>query len=99
MLNRIKDIEKVMSEFYTTIKDSNTMKMNKLIYDIYKENPEDKDFYSEYKAEIISYEKAMIAFEKSKYKKISVRELSNIYEEYKNKKDVLMNDYTNKNTG
>lgn len=98
MLNRIKDIEKVMSEVYTTIEEINTMKMNKLIYDTYKEKPEGKDFYNEYKAEIIAYEKAMIVLKKSKYKKLSVKELSNLYDEYKNKKDALMDDYSNKNT-
>ena len=45
ILNKIKDVEKVMSEIYTVIEDINTIKINKVIYKTYKENTNDKDFY------------------------------------------------------
>lgn len=66
ILNKIKDVEKVMSEIYAAIEDINTIKINKVIYKTYKENP-------------------------------SIKELSKLYDEYKNKKDILMDDYSNKN--
>lgn len=97
ILNKIKDIEKVMSEIYTAIEDINTIKINKVIYKTYKENPNDKDFYSEYKPRIIAYEKAIITLERCQYKNLSIKELSKLYDEYKNKKDILMDDYSNKN--
>lgn len=87
-----------MSEVYTTIEDINTIHTNKLIYDTYKAKLEDKEFYSEYEAEIIAYEKSNDALEKSKYKNLNIKELSNIYNEYKDKKYILMNDYSNKST-
>ena len=80
------------------IRDSiNTIKINKVIYKTYKENPNDKDFYSEYKPQIIAYEKAINALEKCQYKNPSIKELSKLYDEYKNKKDILMDDYANEN--
>lgn len=97
ILNKIKDVEKVMSEIYAAIEDINTIKINKVIYKTYKENPNDKDFYSEYKPQIIAYEKAINALEKCQYKNLSIKELSKLYDEYKNKKDILMDDYSNKN--
>ena len=97
ILNKIKDVEKVMSEIYAAIEDINTIKMNKVIYKTYKENPNDKDFYSEYKPQIIAYEKAINALEKCQYKNPSIKELSKLYDEYKNKKDILMDDYANEN--
>ena len=97
ILNKIKDVEKVMSEIYAAIEDINTIKINKVIYRTYKENPNDKDFYSEYKPQIIAYKKAIITLERCKYKNLSIKELSKLYDEYKNKKDILMDDYSNKN--
>ena len=97
ILNKIKDVEKVMSEIYAAIEDINTIKINKVIYKTYKENPNDKDFYSEYKPQIIAYEKAINTLEKCQYKNPSIKELSKLYDEYKNKKDILMDDYSNKN--
>ncbi|MDU5351166.1 MAG: endonuclease, partial [Peptostreptococcus sp.] len=35
--------------------------------------------------------------EKCQYKNPSIKELSKLYDEYKNKKDILMDDYSNKN--
>ncbi|KWZ76773.1 hypothetical protein HMPREF3200_01607, partial [Anaerococcus tetradius] len=97
ILNKIKDIEKVVSEIYAAIEDINTIKINKVIYKTYKENTNDKDFYSEYKPQIIAYEKAINTLEKCQYKNLSIKELSKLYDEYKNKKDILMDDYSNKN--
>ncbi|HBB8168511.1 TPA: endonuclease, partial [Enterococcus faecium] len=97
ILNKIKDVEKVMSEIYVAIEDINTIKINKVIYKTYKENPNDKDFYSEYRPQIIAYEKAINALEKCQYKNPSIKELSKLYDEYKNKKDILMDDYANEN--
>ena len=97
ILNKIKDVEKVMSEIYTVIEDINTIKINKVIYKTYKENTNDKDFYSEYKPQIIAYEKAINTLEKCQYKNLSIKELSKLYDEYKNKKDILMDDYANEN--
>lgn len=97
ILNKIKDVEKVMSEIYTVIEDINTIKINKVIYKTYKENTNDKDFYSEYKPQIITYEKAINTLEKCQYKNPSIKELSKLYDEYKNKKDILMDDYANEN--
>lgn len=97
ILSKIKDVEKVMSEIYVAIEDINTIKINKVIYKAYKENPNDKDFYSEYKPQIIAYEKAINTLEKCQYKNLSIKDLSKLYDEYKNKKDILMDDYANEN--
>lgn len=44
------------------IEDINTIKMNEVIYESYKESSKDKDFYSEHKAQIIAYKKATVTF-------------------------------------
>lgn len=96
-LYKIKDIEKDLNEIYTVIESLNTLNLNKSIYEIYKSNSKDKEFYAEYKTKIITYEKSITTLDKNKYKKLSINELSNIYDEYKSKKDVLMVEYFNKN--
>lgn len=96
-LNKIKDIEKDLNEIYTAIEALNTLNLNKSIYEIYKSNSKDKEFYAEYKTQIITYEKSITTLDKNKYKNLSIKELSNIYDEYKSKKDVLMVEYSNKN--
>ena len=97
-LDKIKDIEKNLNEIYTAIEALNTLNLNKSIYEIYKSNSKDKEFYVEYKTQIITYEKSITTLDKNKYKNLSIKELSNIYDEYKSKKDILMKDYSNKNT-
>lgn len=97
-LNKIKNIEKDLNEIYTAIEALNTLQINKSIYEIYKSNSKDKEFYAEYKTQIITYEKSLTTLDKNKYKNLSIKELSNIYDEYKSKKDILMKDYSNKNT-
>ena len=97
-LDKIKDIEKDLNEIYTAIEALNTLKINKSIYEVYKSNSKDKEFYAEYKTQIITYEKSITTLDKNKYKNLNIQELSNIYDEYKSKKDILMKDYSNKNT-
>ncbi|MDU6824362.1 MAG: relaxase/mobilization nuclease domain-containing protein, partial [Intestinibacter bartlettii] len=97
-LNEIKNIEKDLNEIYTAIEALNTLQINKSIYEIYKSNSKDKEFYTEYRTQIITYEKSLTTLDKNKYKNLSIKELSNIYDEYKSKKDILMKDYSNKNT-
>ena len=97
-LDKIKDIEKDLNEIYTAIEALNTLQINKSIYEIYKSNSKDKEFYAEYKTQIITYEKSITTLDKNKYKNLNIQELSNIYDEYKSKKDILMKDYSNKNT-
>ncbi len=87
-----------LNEIYTAIEALNTLQINKSIYEIYKSNSKDKEFYAEYKTQIITYEKSLTTLDKNKYKNLSIKELSNIYDEYKSKKDILMKDYSNKNT-
>lgn len=96
-LNEIKNIEKDLNEIYTAIEALNTLQINKSIYEIYKSNSKDKEFYAEYRTQIITYEKSLTTLDKNKYKNLSIKELSNIYDEYKSKKDILMKDYSNKN--
>ncbi len=96
-LDKIKDIEKDLNEIYTAIEALNTLKINKSIYEVYKSNSKDKEFYTEYKTQIITYEKSITTLDKNKYKNLNIQELSNIYDEYKSKKDVLMVEYFNKN--
>ena len=96
-LDKIKDIEKDLNKIYTAIEALNTLKINKSIYEIYKSNSKDKEFYAEYKTQIIAYEKSITILDKNKYKNLSIKELSNIYDEYKSKKDILMVEYSNKN--
>lgn len=86
-----------MNEIYTAIEALNTLKINKSIYEVYKSNSKDKEFYTEYKTQIITYEKSITTLDKNKYKNLNIQELSNIYDEYKSKKDVLMVEYFNKN--
>ena len=95
-LDKIKDIEKDLNEIYTAIEALNTLQINKSIYEIYKSNSKDKEFYAEYKTQIITYEKSLTTLDKNKYKNLSIKELSNIYDEYKSKKDILMVEYSNK---
>lgn len=71
--------------------------MNKSIYELYKSNSKAKEFYAEYKTQIITYEKSITTLDKNKHKNLSINKLSNIYDEYKSKKDVLMVEYFNKN--
>ncbi|VYT78766.1 relaxase/mobilization nuclease domain-containing protein [Peptoniphilus gorbachii] len=96
-LNEIKNIEKDLNEIYTAIEALNTLQINKSIYEIYKSNSKDKEFYAEYRTQIITYEKSLTTLDKTKYKNLSIKELSNIYDEYKSKKDILMVEYSNKN--
>ena len=96
-LNEIKNIEKDLNEIYTAIEALNTLQINKSIYEIYKSNSKDKEFYAEYRTQIITYEKSLTTLDKNKYKNLSIKELSNIYDEYKSKKDILMVEYSNKN--
>ena len=96
-LDKIKDIEKDLNEIYTTIEALNILNLNKSIYEIYKSNSKAKEFYDEYKTQIITYEKSITTLDKNKHKNLSINELSNIYDEYKSKKDVLMVEYFNKN--
>ncbi|MCC9842450.1 endonuclease, partial [Streptococcus agalactiae] len=45
-LNEIKNIEKDLNEIYTAIEALNTLQINKSIYEIYKSNSKDKEFYA-----------------------------------------------------
>ena len=56
-----------MKDIYAAIESKNTLNKNKLVYDIFRDNKDDKDFYEEYKAEIIAYETALNAIKKSDY--------------------------------
>ena len=86
-----------MNEIYTAIEALNILNLDKSIYEIYKSNSKAKEFYAEYKTQIITYEKSITTLDKNKHKNLSINELSNIYDEYKSKKDVLMVEYFNKN--
>lgn len=54
-LDKIKDIEKDLNEIYTAIEALNILNLNKSIYKIYKSNSKAKEFYAEYKTQIITY--------------------------------------------
>ncbi|WP_257876876.1 hypothetical protein [Aerococcus sanguinicola] len=54
-LDKIKDIEKDLNEIYTAIEALNILNLNKSIYEIYKSNSKAKEFYAEYKTQIITY--------------------------------------------
>ena len=98
LLNEIKDTEKAMKDIYSAIESKNTLKKNKLVYDMYTANKDDKDFYEEYKAEIIAYETALNTIKKSDYDNLDINTLSDKYVDLKEEKGELMGKYSTQNT-
>lgn len=97
-LNKIKQIERSVKDIYSAIESKNTLNKNKLVYDIFRDNKDDKDFYEEYKAEIIAYETALNAIKKSDYNNLDINTLSDKYMALKEKKGELMEKYSTQNT-
>ena len=98
ILNEIKQIEISMKEIYSVIENKNTLKKNKLVYDMYTANKDDKDFYEEYKAEIIAYETALNALKKSKYDNLDINTISEKYKALESYKEKPMEKYSTQNT-
>lgn len=83
-----------MKDIYAGIESKNTLNKNKLVYDIFRDNKDDKDFYEEYKAEIIAYETALNALKKSDYDNLDIKK----YKALESDKDELMEKYSTQNT-
>ena len=97
-LNKIKEIESYMKEIYLAIESKNALNKNKLVYDMYTANKDDKDFYEEYKAEIITYETALNTIKKSDYDNLDINTLADKYMALKEEKGELMGKYSTQNT-
>ena len=97
-LNNIKQIESSMKEIYSVIESKNILKKNKLVYDMYKKNKDDKNFYEEYKAEIITYETALKGIKNSNYGNLDINALSDKYMALKEEKKELMDKYSYQNS-
>lgn len=65
---------------------------------MYIKNKSDKDFYEEYKAEIIAYKSALNALKKSDYGNLDISTLSDKYMALKEEKGELMAKYTTENS-
>ncbi|MGP1434850.1 MAG: relaxase/mobilization nuclease domain-containing protein [Catonella sp.] len=98
ILNNIKQIESSMKGIYSVIESKNILKKNKLVYDMYKKNKDDKNFYEEYKAEIIAYETALKAIKNSNYGSLNINTLSDKYMSLKDQKGELMDKYSTENS-
>ena len=97
-LGKIKQIESSMKEIYSVIENKNILHKNKLVYDMYCNNKNDKDFYEEYKAEIIAYETALKAIKKTNYSTLDINPLSDKYIALKGEKNELMDKYSYQNS-
>ena len=97
-LNKIKQVENSMRDIYSAIENKNILKKNKLVYDMYIKNKSDKDFYEEYKAEIIAYKSALNALKKSDCGNLDISTLSDKYMDLKKEKGELMDTYTTENS-
>lgn len=98
ILNKIKQIESSMKEIYSIIENKNILNKNKLVYDMYLNNKDDKDFYEEYKAEIIAYETALKTIKKTNYSTLDINALSDKYMALKEEKGDLMDKYSYQNS-
>ena len=87
-----------MKEIYSIIENKNILKKNKLVYDMYRNNKNDKNFYEEYNAEIIAYETALKVIKKSDYGNLDINTLSDKYMALKEEKNELMDKYSYQNS-
>ena len=97
-LRKIKQIEHSMKDIYSLIEYKNTLNKNKLVYDMYRKNKDDKNFYEEYNAEIIAYETALKAIKSSDYGNLDINTLSDKYTALKEEKGELMDKYATANS-
>ena len=98
LLDKIKHIEKEMKSIYSIIENKNTISKNKLIYDMYMKDKENKAFYEEYKPQIIAYETAMKSIKNSKYQSLNTQDLSDKYMILEQEKTALMQEYSSQNS-
>ena len=94
LLGEIKSVEDKMNSIASTIEHLNTLSQNKLIYDTYLKDVNDKAFYSEYKQQISLYEMSLKQLKESNFKNYKIEDLSNLYRDLK--KESLMELYSEK---
>ncbi len=97
-MDKIKEIEKEMKQLYSAMEHQNTLRQNKLVYDMYLNDKEDTSFYEEYKPQIIAYERALKELGMSKYSTLSIQALSDKYYVLEQNKANLMEEYTAKSS-
>lgn len=94
LLGEIKSVEDKMNSISSTIECSNTLSQNKLIYDTYLADVNDKAFYAEYKQQISLYEMSLKQLKESNFNNYKIEDLLNLYGDLKMKKESLMELYS-----
>ena len=92
--DKIKIIDKDISNLSITMEQVHTVKMYRQIYLEYKNDTSDKAFYGEHKSEIIQYQKALLELKKSYSKPPDTKDILNQLDLLHEKKNTLMQEYS-----
>lgn len=92
--DKIKTIDKEMQELSATMEQVHTVKKYRQYYKEYKDNPSDKAFFEEYKAQITLYENALSELKKTYSKLPNSKDILDKLDKLQEKKNTLMQDYS-----
>ena len=96
--DKIKVIDKEMLLLSATMEQVHTVKKYRAYYKEYKENPSDKSFSEEYKAQITLYENALSELKKSYSKLPDSKDILDRLDKLQEKKNTLMQEYSSSKT-
>ena len=92
--NEIKVLDEKIATLSATMEQVHTVTKYRQIYQAYKNDPTDKAFAGEHKAEIILYEKALANLKKSYSKMPNSKQIFEELEKLNKKKNTLMQEYS-----
>ena len=91
---KIKKLEEKIETLSLSMEQVHTVNKYRQIYQEYKKNPGDKDFFREHKAEILLYENALDSLKKSYSKMPNSKQLFEKLEDLSQKKNTLFKEYS-----
>ena len=92
--DKIKVIDIEVQKLSATMDQVHTVKKYRVCYKEYKDNPSDKAFFKEHKAEITRYETDLTKLKKSYSKLLDSKNILDKLDKLKEKKNILMQEYS-----